>query len=311
MNRDSGREVFCIGEALMDIIFIHGKPAEARPGGSLLNSAVSLARAGIPVRLISENFPDTLGEKILRFLDECGVSTASMVRYTVGNTPLALAFLNDAAEASYDFYKQYPETRMDQPLPSAGKGDIVLFGSIFSVLPEVRPALRNFLEKARNNGALIIYDPNFRRSRMHELTQDLPRIRENISCSDIVRGSDEDFLSIFASDDPDQVYDEILKSGGKILIITRNKKDVLLFSGSHKIACPVPSIVPVSTIGAGDAFNAGLIADLVKEQLFRDDLVTTGEEQWRRLINEGIRFATEVCLSLENYISAEKPEPKE
>ena len=61
----------------------------------------------------------------------------------------------------------------------------------------------------------------------------------------------------------------------------------------------------VSTIGAGDNFNAGIIYGLLKYNVRRCDLDTLPEETWSRIIRCGIDFATEVCGSYDNYISKE------
>ena len=303
MNQESDRKVFCIGETVLDIIFLEDKPVAAKPGGSLMNAAVSLARAGIKAHLISEIFKDDPGRMILQFLIENGVSTDFLIQYDTGNTPVALAFLDEAAEANYIFYKFFPEERMNQELPIPNEHDVVLFGSFYSITSEIREKLKHFLVNARNNEALIIYDPNFRRSHLKDLPRILPMIMENISFSDIVRGSHEDFLHIFATHNPNKAFFEIQRCGCNNLVYTRNDHDVTIITGNHRFSLPVPIIKPISTIGAGDSFNAGLIYGLLKENLERQNIPQLDGGQWRTLINDGILFSQEVCLSLDNYIS--------
>ena len=303
MNQEFGRKVFCIGETVLDIIFSQDKPVAAKPGGSLMNAAVSLARAGIGVHLISEIFKDEPGRMILQFLIENGVSTDYLIQYDTGNSPIALAFLNEAAEANYTFYKFFPDERMSQELPVPNEDDIVLFGSFYSTTSEIREKLRHFLQNARNNETLIIYDPNFRQSHLKDLPGILPMILENISFSDIVRGSHEDFLHIFATDNPDKAFFEVQRSGCNNLIYTRSDKDVILYADKHRFSLPVPIIEAISTIGAGDSFNAGLAYGLLHENLKRKHIYQLRESQWRTLINRGIQFSQAVCLSLDNYIS--------
>jgi fructokinase len=67
----------------------------------------------------------------------------------------------------------------------------------------------------------------------------------------------------------------------------------------------VKKITPVSTIGAGDNFNAGMIAAIYKNNITRDELAKMGEEKWGRIVSAGVDFASDVCLSYENYISAD------
>ena len=64
----------------------------------------------------------------------------------------------------------------------------------------------------------------------------------------------------------------------------------------------VPEIEPVSTIGAGDAFNAGIVHELLKERIAAETLAGMTEETWRTILKRGTRFASAVCLSEENYI---------
>jgi fructokinase len=61
----------------------------------------------------------------------------------------------------------------------------------------------------------------------------------------------------------------------------------------------------VSTIGAGDNFNAGILYGLVKEGINRDNLNNITQDEWSRMIEYGIEFGTEVCLSTSNYVSVE------
>ena len=89
--------------------------------------------------------------------------------------------------------------------PEINPGDIVLFGSFFSLEKEVRTKVLKFIRKARNAGAIIIYDPNFRRPHLDDLQKVMPWIMENLSLADIVRGSDEDFHAYLRNADRRQI----------------------------------------------------------------------------------------------------------
>jgi fructokinase len=298
----SGRTVFCLGETLLDIIIKKDMSIIAKPGGSMLNAAVSLGRAGMHVQLVSELFRDEPGRMILQFLADSHVRVDSPDYSGEGKTPLALAFLDENSDAEYSFYKNYPEKRVIQSFPDTGDEDILLFGSIYSVTPGIRNSVQQLLKNAKRNHTFVIYDPNIRKSFSGQMSNLVPRIRENFSFSDIVRGSNEDFLSIFATDDPDLIFDEVRRAGCRILVLTRSGEDVLVYSGDSRFSFPVPRIHPVSTIGAGDSFNAGLIYGILSRNIRRHDLERMKEDQWHSLIDVGIRFAQVVCLSDENYI---------
>jgi fructokinase len=300
-------EVFTIGETLLDIIFREGNPVAAKPGGSMLNTSVSIGRVGIPVRFISEFGNDPAGDLIARFLVENGVSTQYIHRYSDGQTALALAFLDENQNASYSFYKRYPQERLTGPMPKVGKDDILLFGSIYSITDEIREYLTRIVIQAADAGAIILYDPNFRARHLSELEKVRSMIMENLRFASIVRGSDEDFLNIFASGNGRDAYSKMSSAGmiskDQWLVFTTNKAGVRVMGKNIDLEVPVPAIEPVSTIGAGDAFNAGVIFYLVKKKITLEGLQRMKTGEWEEMMKVAIRFAGNVCMSYENYIS--------
>jgi len=298
------RKVFGIGEALMDIIFKEEKPAAAKAGGSVLNAFVSLGRLGIDVNFISEYGSDQVGDLIDKFLKENNVSTEFVNRFTDGKTTLALAFLDEESNASYTFYKDYPEVRLTNLPQAYQENDIVLFGSIYAISSPVRSKLLSVLENARKGSAIIYYDPNFRSAHLKELDELKPVILENMAYADIIRGSDEDFKNIFGAENSDEAYEAVHKYCS-ILVYTANKDGVFVHSEKDKFYFPVKALEPVSTIGAGDNFNAGIIYSLVSQNIGRNSLKELDFDQWHCITVSGVSLASHVCMSYENYISGE------
>lgn len=296
------RKIFATGEALLDIIFRDGAPVAARPGGAMLNSVVSLGRTGMPATFISEYADDETGSLIDDFLRENGVDTGSIYRYKDGKTALALAFLDADNNARYSFYKKYPPVRLNMNMPVIEKADIFLFGSVYSITAEVREKLRTLLQSAAGNDALIIYDPNFRTAHLPELPLVKPLIIHNISAATLVRGSDEDFFNIFGTSSADEAW-EIIRELCPCLVYTASSKGVSVRTRSFSADYPVRNINPVSTIGAGDNFNAGLIRAVCDMNLDAGQVRSMGAESWKKVIDCGIDFATDVCLGYDNYIS--------
>ena len=71
-----------------------------------------------------------------------------------------------------------------------------------------------------------------------------------------------------------------------------------------QVKVPVPSIQLVSSIGAGDAFNAGIIFELINNKIPNSDIISLTAEAWKKILVSGIRFASDVCQGMDNYISA-------
>lgn len=298
------RKIYTIGETVLDILFKNNMPITAKAGGACLNSAVTLGRLNLPVYFIGEYGIDMVGNIIDNFLKENNVSTQYVYRYYGGKSSLALAFLNENNDASYDFYKIYPDKRLDIELPSLQHDDIVLFGSIYAVTPEVRQVLLEFINQANRKKAIVIYDPNFRKQHLHELQKLKPLILENFLHADIVRGSNEDFSFILGAKDADEAYTEV-RSCCKNLLYTANKTGVFIRSPLVNQTYPVIKIDPVSTIGAGDNFNAGVVYSLFKYNIGHKDLMNLDEEMWRTIVMAAVQFATHVCMRYDNYISDE------
>jgi fructokinase len=298
------RNIYTIGETVLDILFKNNLPVTAKAGGACLNSAVTLGRLNLPVCFIGEYGMDEVGNIIDQFLKSNHVSTQYVYRYYDGKSTLALAFLNENNDAGYDFYKIYPEQRLAVDFPSICQDDIVLFGSIYAITLEVRKKLIEFISQANREKAIVIYDPNFRKQHLHELEKLRPLIFDNFAHADIVRGSNEDFSFILGADDADEAYNEIGKHC-KNLLYTANKKGVYIRSPRVKAVAPVKTIDPVSTIGAGDNFNAGIAYSLYKENIGYKDLENLDEKAWEKIVGTAVEFATHVCMSYDNYISAE------
>ena len=298
------RKIYGIGETVFDIIFKDGQPQAAKAGGSVLNSFVSMGRMGLPVSFISEYGQDDVGSLIDNFLRSNGVNTSFVHRYNQGSTALALAFLNEKNDAHYTFYKDYPGKRLDIDFPVIEKDDIVQSGSFYAIWPEIREKFKGFIGNAYDKGALVIYDPNFRKTHLSELDSLRPLIVENIKMTSLLRGSDEDFKNIFGVSNADEAWEEVRKFC-KCLVYTANIEGVYVRTSSFSGRFPVKKITPVSTIGAGDNFNAGMITAICRNNIKRDQLEELTEKEWSKIILTAVDFATHVCLSYENYISSE------
>lgn len=296
------RKIYTIGETVLDILFKEGLPVTAKAGGACLNSAVTLGRLNLPVHFIGEYGLDEVGNMIDAFLTANQVSTRYVYRYYDGKSALALAFLNEKNDASYDFYKIYPQKRLDMAFPEIVADDIVLFGSIYAITPEVRPKLISFIEQANQKQAIVIYDPNFRKSHLSELVRLRPMIMDNIRHANMIRGSNEDFSFILGTESADDTYQEIASLCPNLLY-TANTKGVFLRTPGCKSAYPVKSIEPVSTIGAGDNFNAGIVYSLYKHGITYGGLANMHESVWENVVATAVEFASHVCMSYDNYIS--------
>lgn len=301
------RKVIGIGETVLDIIFKGDQPVNAVPGGSTFNAIISLGRSGIETSFISETGNDRVGRMIIQFLKDNGCQADCVNVYPDSKSPLSLAFLNEQNDAEYIFYKDHPNDRLDFSYPDVQPDDLVLFGSYYALNPVIRPQVKGFLEYAHQRGAILYYDVNFRASHQHEVMRLTTNLLENFELADIVRGSSEDFEILFKKNDPDTVYRSQIMFYTKKFIYTRAAEPIeLRADGGLKKQYPIEKTETVSTIGAGDNFNAGLLYGIIRHGITRRDIEQgLTEAQWDSIISEGKAFSAEVCRSIYNYVSPE------
>ncbi len=298
------RKVIGIGETVLDIIFKNDQPIGAVPGGSVFNGIISLGRAGVETTFISEAGNDRVGHKIIGFLRQNGVNADNVNIHPNSKSPISLAFLDEDGSADYIFYKDHPHDRLDFAYPDVGRDDVVMFGSFYAVNPAIRPQVMGFIEYARSRGAILYYDVNFRSSHRNDVIKITPNLLENLEYADIVRGSTEDFDVLFRKTDPDQIYRSEVAFYCRRFICTAGGGSVALRTGDG-LAKDYPALQTdiVSTIGAGDNFNAGLVYGLLRYGITRDALEAgLSESQWDSVMRCAQLFAANCCRSISNSI---------
>lgn len=288
--------VIGIGETVLDILFKDDQPQKAVPGGSTFNSIVSLGRAGANCAMVTEVGGDHIGDIICRYLQDNGVSSEYVCRHSNVKSHISLAFLDEHNDAQYIFYKDHASVETIQNFEfrisnfKINSDDVVLFGSFFAINPVIRPVVGKMLREAREAGAWLYYDVNFRKNHIADLPDTMPNIEENMRLADVVRGSTEDFEYLFNLHDGDAIYERV-RHYCPTLILTDGARPIRLYTPDGCESFPVEPIETVSTVGAGDNFNAGYIYAKLKGI---DDRIAMAQK-WSR----------DVCRQLGNNISDE------
>ena len=300
------RKVIGIGETVLDIIFKDGQPIGAVPGGSVFNGIISLGRAGVPATFISETGNDRVGRRIIDYARENGVNADNVNVFKDSKSPVSLAFLDENNNAEYLFYKDHPHDRLEFVYPDISRDDIVMFGSYYAVNPVIRPQVAGFLEYARQRGAILYYDVNFRAAHRDEVMKITPNLLDNMEMADIVRGSQEDFEVLYNRTDAERIYNAEISFYCKKFIYTRGAAPVCLIAEHVRKEYPVIDTQTVSTIGAGDNFNAGLVYGMVRHGILRQHIEQgLTAEQWDSIIRWAQLFSANCCQSIHNSISTD------
>ncbi len=298
------RKVIGIGETILDIIFRDDQPIGAVPGGSMFNGLISLGRSGLDTAFISETGNDRVGRRIISFLEENHVDASNISVYPEAKSPVSLAFLNERNDAEYIFYKDHPHDRLEFIAPDIQPDDVVMFGSFYAINPVVRPQMLAFLQYAHDQGAILYYDVNYRASHRNDLVKVTANILENFELADIIKGSSEDFEIMYNKTGADSVYRSQIDFYCKNFVYTQGREPIeFRAQGGFAKQYPVAAIPTVSTIGAGDNFNAGFVYGLLKYGVTRDMLdAGVPAHVWDAVISEGVQFAANVCGSIHNSV---------
>jgi fructokinase len=140
------------------------------------------------------------------------------------------------------------------------------FGSI-SLIPEPGGGTLETLMKREAKSRVISLDPNIRPGQIKDRRAHLARLSRMIAMADIVKISDEDVMWMTGKNEFSKTARKWLKSGAKIVIVTKGGDGVEAFTANFSIAQKAVKVKVADTVGAGDTFTAGLLTALTKAKL--------------------------------------------
>lgn len=254
-------KILCCGEALIDMLPSGGGFTPAC-GGAVFNTAIALGRLGTPVGFFSGLSSDFFGDMLRGSLQASGVDSRFAI---TSNRPTTLAFVRLVdGQAQYAFYDENTAGRMldagDIPaLPDTVQA--LFFGGI-SLVSEPCASTYEALMTREAAARVTMIDPNIRPSFITDETRYRARIERMLALADIVKLSDEDLHWLRGAGDLAELAHGFLDAGPKLVLITEGAKGATAYSAQNTVFIPAKKAVVVDTVGAGDTFNAGILAAL-------------------------------------------------
>ncbi|MEI9425256.1 carbohydrate kinase [Mesorhizobium sp. Cs1299R1N1] len=288
--------ILCCGEALIDMLprtTTEGEPAFAPyVGGAVFNTAIALGRLGAPAGFFSGLSSDLFGGQ---FRDALGASKVSSTYAHTSPRPTTLAFVRlNNGQATYTFYDENTAGRMltIEDLPQLG-GEIeaMLFGAISLISEPAGSAYEEFMRR-EHEARVMMLDPNIRPNFIPDKAKHLRRIREMMAMADIVKLSDEDLHWFGEAGSHEDVVRNWLERGPKLIVVTHGSEGAVGYSKQHRVTVIPETVKVVDTVGAGDTFNAGILASLHEQGLLAKAAISSlSEDAIRKALALGAKAA--------------------
>lgn len=245
------------GEALIDVVLDHEGDSSETPGGSPLNVAVGLARLEVPATLITQVGHDEHGGLVVHHVTSSGAEVVAVPTGS-GRTSVATARLDATGAASYDFDLEWSLPRQELPACHA-----LHVGSLGTVLEPGCESVRDLVEQAVEREVFVSFDANLRASFVEDRERTWHDVRTLGARCTLVKLSDEDADLLEPGADPDDVARTLLAGERtQLVLLTRGSAGATAFTGTVEVSARPRRTEVVDTVGAGDAFMAGTLAQL-------------------------------------------------
>ncbi|MBO1437288.1 carbohydrate kinase [Meiothermus sp. CFH 77666] len=259
------------GEVLIDLI---GHNLNSRSnlaytgvlGGSALNTASILARVGAPTRFVSEVGQDFLGDWAIAHIAERKIETRFIQQLPGVPTPLSVAEVDPEGNARFSFYRAFGNTQFSPDSAAMARAKWFHFGSLSAFDPRNSPGIESLLEIALEYDVLVSFDPNLHARPNEAYWEQLRRYMPYVS---VFKASLDDARLLFpaAASDPKILLEHLVELGAPVTVLTLGAAGSMAAFRTRMMQVPGVRVHVVDTIGAGDAFTAGLIYGMLKQEI--------------------------------------------
>ena len=290
--------ILCCGEALIDMIpeqTVQGPDGYVpRSGGAIFNTAIGLGRLGCRTGLLSGISTDMFGHQLMADLRASNVDTRYVIR---SDRPSTLAFVKlSDGHASYSFFDENSAGRMIAPhdLPTSIEDVSALYFGGISLACDPGAETYAQVAEAFAPNCVVMIDPNIRPSFIKNEQVFRDRLERLFGVADIVKVSDEDLNWIIQNTDSLEAKVAQLQTlGPSIVILTRGSAGAQAWSpNGQTVFVASQKVDVVDTVGAGDTFNAGVLASLSDAGLLtKTEIQTMSENDVAKALRFGAQIA--------------------
>lgn len=285
------------GEVLVDLVLEEEAPLRFTGvlGGSVLNTATTLARLDFPACFLSEVGDDWVSAWSEREMARRGLKV--WLQRHRAPMPLALVRPDEAGNARYSFHR--PFQAPFRPEGGLLKGVRAFhFGSLFALEARTAEGVEALLQEALEEGALVSYDPNLRQN---PTEKERSLIAGYLTRTDLLKLSLEDAKLLF----PENPIEGVKRLPIPLKVLTLGPEGAVAFHGEKEVRLPAEKVQVVDTVGAGDAFTAGLLALLLKWGYGRENLKALSLKELKRALQGAVALSALACTVRGAYLPEE------
>ncbi len=278
------KDLVTIGEILIDLTYSgrdKGVPVyTANPGGAPANVAVAAARLGADAAFIGKVGRDYYGDFLRATLTENGVDISGMPVDNDAPTTLAVVSVSETGERSFSFYRRNcADTLLSSEEISTellGNTRFLHFGSVSLTDDPARTATLFAAQKAKELGAVVTYDPNYRANLWNSEEEAVERMKSVLGFVDILKISDEELPLLTGTDDPVEGTRQLSDTYGISLILLTLGPDGAFYRRGEETGKAEGFKVKVAdTNGAGDTFFGSFLSRMIALGIYRPEQLTS------------------------------------
>lgn len=294
------KDITAVGEILIDLtqsgVNELGIPVfAANPGGAPANLAVAAARLGASSAFIGKVGTDSYGTFLRNTLIDNKVDVSGMITDLNSRTTLAVVAVDRQGERTFSFYRDPSadvNLRADEISDEQLKDTKILhFGSVSLTTDPARSATLHAAKTAKEFGAIISYDPNYRASLWSDEATAIERMLEPLNMVDILKVSDEELPLLTGTEDLDKGSQWLADKGIALVLVTLGANGAYYRFGAHTGHIPGVKVKVGDTNGAGDTFFGAALAQVAKFAKLSD--ITVPElEQILTIANKAAALTT-------------------
>lgn len=161
--------------------------------------------------------------------------------------------------------------------------DVLHFGSVSLTDAACREIVTGVIRAAKERGAVITYDPNYRAALLDDEAEAIRQMRAVLPLCDIIKISEEETMLLSGAAEPEEAARKLLEQGAGLVLVTLGEDGARWFRGNESGSVPGCKVEVADTNGAGDTFFGAFLTRVVRAGGFE---AMTSED-----LDEAVAFA--------------------